>query len=46
MKNVKQYLMLTVVGVAVAAVIYLQFSVWMECRETNSFFYCMWLMSK
>jgi hypothetical protein len=46
MKKVGQYLILAAVVIAFTVGIYIQFSVWMECRATNSFFYCMRALSR
>jgi len=46
MKHIKKYLVLGVVVIVVLAIGYVNFSVWMECRATNSFFYCVQVLSK
>jgi uncharacterized membrane protein YukC len=46
MKNVKKYVALGVVVIVVLAIGYFNFSVWLECRATNSFFYCMQVLNK
>jgi hypothetical protein len=46
-KNDWFWLALIVSVLLVAAVsVYLEWSVWKECRPTNSFWYCMRMMSK
>lgn len=40
-------LLITVLVIAIfGAVIYTKFSVWMECRSTNSFFYCFTVLNQ
>jgi hypothetical protein len=39
-------LIVVVVLIVVAVSVYLEISVWNECRQTNSFWYCMRMMSK
>ena len=46
MKHVKKYLVLCIVVVVLLTIGYINFSVWMECRTTNSFFYCMQVLNK
>ncbi len=48
MKKTDWILLLVIVGVLiwVSVSVYLEISVWNECRQTNSFWYCMRMMSK
>jgi hypothetical protein len=54
LKNIweRNYENLTSIGIAVliiaaiAGTIYLEIGVWQECRATNSWFYCMRVLSK
>lgn len=39
-------LVIVVVLIWVSVSVYLEISVWKECRQTNSFWYCMRMMSK
>jgi hypothetical protein len=46
MKKANEFLLVGVIVIAISVVAYFNYSVWKECRETNSFFYCLQLMNK
>jgi hypothetical protein len=46
MKDLKTIGIAVLVIAAIAGAIYLEIGVWQECRATNSWFYCMRVLSK
>jgi len=46
MKKANEFLLAGVIVIAISVAIYLNLSVWTECRETNSFLYCLQLLNK
>jgi len=43
-KKLSYFLILAGLAAFMGALLYIKVDVWQECRQTNSFFYCMQLM--
>lgn len=46
MQSLKLFAIINLVAAVVAGLVYYEVSIWNECRQTNSFLYCVRVVSK